>query len=103
MFAFLGKILPFLTPVLDKLAGRKSSRVAEMEAEQELLETKAFLRGRYSPKYMLKYTMVGVIWIFIGLFVAHVMFPEQFPDPLSWLPMLVAHVTDLLAVDWKGF
>lgn len=103
MLAFLGKILPFLTPLLDKLAGRKSSRVAEIEAEQDLLETKAFVRGRYSPKYMLKYTMVGVIWVFIALFVAHVLYPERVPDPLGWLPMLVAHVTDLLAVDWKGF
>ena len=92
-------MLPILSKiwgVVVKVAGKSSSRAAELEAEKDLLETKAFMKGRYSPKYLAKYSVVGIV------FVGHMLFPEHIQDPTIWLGMLMAHISDTLGLVWKG-
>lgn len=98
-------MLPILSKiwgVVVKVAGKSSSRAAELEAEKDLLETKAFMKGRYSPKYLAKYSVVGIVWVFVALFVGHMLFPEHIQDPTIWLGMLMAHISDTLGLVWKG-
>lgn len=57
MIAILTKFLPFIGPLLERFFPDKS-RVAELQAEKELVEAQAFKRGRISPKYWLGYVVV---------------------------------------------
>ncbi|MDR1685214.1 MAG: hypothetical protein LBR82_02030 [Desulfovibrio sp.] len=61
MIAVLGKLLGFLTPTFITTALERvfssSAKVEEMRAEIELLEARAFARGRYSPKYIIRFAM----------------------------------------------
>lgn len=98
-------MLSVLSKVWDvalKFVGKSSTRAAELEAEKDLLETKAFMKGRYSPKYLAKYSVVGIVWVFVILFVGHILFPAHIQDPTVWLGALMASISDALALVWKG-
>lgn len=73
----MGK-LPFLGPLLAKL-WTDNSKVAEIEAETNLEETKAFARGRISPKFLLRYVVVVAFGLFVLFFLARMIWPEFAP------------------------
>lgn len=75
MIAILTKFLPFLGPLLERIFPDKS-KVAELQAEKELTEAKAFARGRISPKYLVGYIIAG----FFALFGLAVLLRFVFPD-----------------------
>jgi hypothetical protein len=58
-----GKLLPFIGPMLERFLPGESSKVAEYRAKKELIEARAFARGRYSPGYIIWY---GVAFLFIA-------------------------------------
>lgn len=82
MFGFLTGLiskLPVLGPLLAKL-WTDNSKIAEIKAEESLEETKAFARGRISPKFLLRYVVVVVFGLFALLFIVHVFWPNVAPD-----------------------
>lgn len=82
MFGFLAGLvtkLPLLGPLIAKL-WTDNSKVAEIKAEEDLEETRAFARGRYSPKYMLRYVLVGAFGLFVLFFLARLIWPGFAPD-----------------------
>lgn len=81
MIAILTKILPFLGPLLERFFPDKS-RAAELQAEKELVEAKAFARGRISPRYLIKY-FLAVFFALMGLGVlVEIFFPGLFDASL---------------------
>lgn len=81
MLGFLAGLvtkLPLLGPLLAKF-WTDNSKVAEIKAEESLEETKAFARGRYSPKYILRYVVVAIFGLFALLFVARMIWPDFAP------------------------
>ena len=82
MFAFLTGLvtkLPVLGPLLAKL-WTDNSKVAEIEAQTNLEETRAFARGRISPKFLLRYGVVTLFLLFAFLFIARMFWPGFAPD-----------------------
>lgn len=73
----IGK-LPVLGPWIAKL-WTDNSKVAEIEAETNLEETKAFVRGRYSPKFILRYGVVALFLLFATIFIARMIWPDFAP------------------------
>jgi len=53
------KYVPGISTVLDKITGA-SAKADEIRAQVELEEARAFRQGRYAPKYVLKYTLIGI-------------------------------------------
>lgn len=84
MFGFLGVLtslvgkLPVLGPLIAKL-WTDNSKVAEIEAETNLEETKAFARGRISPKFLLRYVVVVAFGLFVLFFLARMIWPDFAP------------------------
>ena len=81
MFAFLTGLvtkLPVLGPLLAKL-WTDNSKVAEIKAEEDLEETKAFARGRLSPKFLLRYVVVVSFALFVLFFLARMIWPDFAP------------------------
>lgn len=81
MLGFLAGLvtkIPLLGPLIAKL-WTDNSKVAEIKAEESLEETKAFARGRYSPKYILRYVVVAIFGLFALLFVARMIWPDFAP------------------------
>lgn len=82
MFAFLTGLvtkLPVLGPLLAKL-WTDNSKVAEIEAQTNLEETKAFARGRISPKFLLRYVVVISFALFVLFFLTRMLWPGFAPD-----------------------
>ncbi len=73
----IGK-LPVLGPWIAKL-WTDNSKVAEIEAETNLEETKAFARGRISPKFLLRYVVVVAFALFVLFFLARMIWPDFAP------------------------
>ena len=76
--AVMGKI-PFIGQLLAKL-WTDNSKVAEIKAEEDLEETKAFAAGRLSPKFLLRYVVVVSFALFVLFFLARMIWPEFAPD-----------------------
>ena len=76
--AVMGKI-PFIGQLLAKL-WTDNSKVAEIKAEEDLEETKAFARGRLSPKFLLSYVVVVSFALFVLFFLARMVWPDFAPD-----------------------
>ena len=77
MGAILGvitKVLPFLGPLLERILPGDSAKAAELRAQRELIEARAFAKGRISPKYLIYYAIAfffiayGVV-VLIAVFV----------------------------------
>lgn len=77
MIAILTKIVPFLGPLLERFFPDKS-KVAEIQAEKELVEAQAFKRGRISPKYLLGYVVVILFALFGIAILLHAFLPSVF-------------------------
>ena len=75
--AVMGKI-PFIGQLLAKL-WTDNSKVAEIKAEEALEETKAFARGRLSPKFLLRYVVVVSFALFVLFFLARMVWPDFAP------------------------
>ena len=75
--AVMGKI-PFIGQLLAKL-WTDNSKVAEIKAEEDLEETKAFTRGRLSPKFLLRYVVVVSFALFVLFFLARMIWPDFAP------------------------
>ena len=76
--AVMGKI-PFIGQLLAKL-WTDNSKVAEIKAEEDLEETKAFAQGRFSPKFLLRYVIVVSFALFVLFFLARMVWPDFAPD-----------------------
>lgn len=98
MFSFFFKLLPFLKPLAERFF-TDSTRRAELEAEKELTEAKAFAKGRISPKYLLKYVLVVAFAIFAAVTLLHFFFPQQFTvSPLVELKDLIDVAADIFGM-----
>ena len=75
--AVMGKI-PFIGQLLAKL-WTDNSKVAEIKAEEDLEETKAFAQGRLSPKFLLRYVIVVSFALFVMFFLARMIWPDFAP------------------------
>ena len=75
--AVMGKI-PFVGQLLAKL-WTDNSKVAEIKAEEDLEETKAFTRGLLSPKFLLRYVVVVSFALFVLFFLARMIWPDFAP------------------------
>ena len=75
--AVMGKI-PFIGQLLAKL-WTDNSKVAEIKAEEDLEETKAFAHGRLSPKFLLRYVVVVSFALFVLFFLARMIWPDFAP------------------------
>lgn len=85
------KYVPFLGGLLETWTENKS-RAAELRAEKELVEAKAFAKGRVSPAYLLKFSIVVVFVLFsIAAFVV-IFFPGLFH------PATVQTLKDLIGI-----
>lgn len=93
MIALLAKFLPFVRPLLEKIFPDKS-RAAELQAEKELIEARAFRRGRISPKYLLGYVLVVLFGLFGLVLLLHVIFPTVF----TVSPSIVGGLRELIGV-----
>lgn len=82
MWAWIPKLLSFV-PLLGGLFEKwteQKGRTAEIRAEKELVEAKAFSKGRIVPKYLVQYAQVVLFVLFsIAIFVT-VFFPSLLPD-----------------------
>jgi hypothetical protein len=58
-----GKLLPFVGPLLERFLPGESAKVAEYRAKKELIEARAFAKGRYSPGYIIGY---AVAFLFVA-------------------------------------
>ena len=76
--AVMGKI-PFIGQLLAKL-WTDNSKVAEIKAEEDLEETRAFAQGRLSPKFLLRYVIVVSFALFVLFFLARMVWPDFAPD-----------------------
>lgn len=76
--AVMGKI-PFIGQLLATL-WTDNSKVAEIKAEEDLEETKAFAQGRLSPKFLLRYVIVVSFALFVLFFLARMVWPDFAPD-----------------------
>ena len=76
--AVMGKI-PFIGQLLARL-WTDNSKVAEIKAEEDLEETKAFAQGRLSPKFLLRYVIVVSFALFVLFFLARMVWPDFAPD-----------------------
>ncbi len=68
------KYVPGISGILDKVTG-SSAKADEIRAQVELEEAKAFRQGRYAPKYVLKYTVIGIFAICCFLIMFGMFFP----------------------------
>lgn len=101
--AWLTKIFPFLKSLFDRFCS-DSARRAELEAERDLAEAKAFAKGRISPKYLLKYVMVAAFAVFAVASLLHFFFPKYFTaSPLVELKDLIELAADIFALGVTGF
>jgi len=80
MFSFLTKILPWAKTVFTKI-GSFSAKAEELEAEKELIEARAFAKGRISPKYLFQYFVVGAFGLLVVWMLAHAILPEYIGSP----------------------
>ena len=96
--AVMGKI-PFIGQLLAKL-WTDNSKVAEIKAEEDLEETKAFARGRFSPKFILRYGVVFLFLAFAAMFIARMIWPDFAPgmtmDNFERLMKVAANVLNAL-------
>ena len=76
--AVMGKIT-FIGQLLAKL-WTDNSKVAEIKAEEDLEETRAFAQGRLSPKFLLRYVIVVSFALFVLFFLARMVWPDFAPD-----------------------
>ncbi len=98
MFSFFSKLLPFLKPLTERLF-TGSARRAELEAEKELAEARAFAKGRISPKYLLKYVLVAAFAVFAAVTLLHFFFPRHFAvSPLAELRELIGVAADIFGL-----
>lgn len=74
MLAWLTKLLPFLTNIFASKA-EVESEAAKTRAKVELEEAKAFRQGRYAPRYVLKYCVIGIFVCFCILLMVGMFFP----------------------------
>lgn len=94
------KYIPFVGGLFEKWTENKS-RAAELRAEKELVEAKAFAKGRIGPKYLLKYVLVGIFTLFALGFVGHTFFPAVIPhSPLGDLRELLKIAGEILLAGW---
>ena len=82
---WLSRLLPFLKPALDKLGKTfgADSRADELRAEAELIEAKAFAKGRIAPRYLWQYSIVLAFSVFLFWLIAWAIFPASIPSPLA--------------------
>jgi hypothetical protein len=71
-----GKFIPFLGPLLERIAPGENAKVAEYRAQKELIEAKAFAKGRYSPKYIMHYAKAAFYAVICVVLVIYVFNPE---------------------------
>jgi hypothetical protein len=83
MFVWLTKLLPFLPSLLEKVLPGQSARAEELKAEKELIEAKAFARGRISPKYCFYFLVVGVFAVYAVMGVVDAIFPGAVSLPFK--------------------
>ena len=96
--AVMGKI-PFIGQLLAKL-WTDNSKVAEIKAEEDLEETRAFAQGRLSPKFLLRYVIVVSFALFVLFFLARMVWPGFAPDMtmdnFEWLMKVAANILGAL-------
>lgn len=82
MWAWIPKLLSFV-PLFGGLFEKwteQKGRAAEIRAEKELVEAKAFAKGRIVPKYWMMYGLVVVFLLFATATFVAVFFPSAMPD-----------------------
>lgn len=82
MWAWIPKLLS-LVPLLGGLFEKwteQQGRAAELRAEKELVEAKAFSSGRVSARYIMQYALVMVFVLFAAAVFVAVFFPSAMPD-----------------------
>lgn len=94
------KYIPFVGGLFEKWTENKS-RAAELRAEKELVEAKAFAKGRIGPKYLLKYVLVCLFTLFALGVIGHAVFPSAFPySPMGDLRELLKIAGEILLAGW---
>lgn len=91
MWAFIPKLLsflPFLGGLFEKWTENKS-RAAELRAEKDLVEAKAFKAGRISPQYLLRYVVVILFMVFGVVIIVQVFVSGDVSAPLEALKHLM--------------
>lgn len=85
MWAWIPRLLR-IVPVLGPLVGglfekwtESRGRAAELRAEAELEEARAFRKGRISPRYGMRYVQIGVFLLFAAAVFLAVFFPSAMP------------------------
>jgi hypothetical protein len=90
-------ILPFLQPLFDKWSGGDSAEIQKIKAQAELIEAKAFAKGKYSPKYLLKYIVIGLFTFWAALTILGAFWPQLFNiSSGDVFNSLIKHGSDLL-------
>ena len=91
------KYVPGLTGILDKMTGGGSSRAEELRAEAELEEARAFRRGRYAPKYVLKYVCIAIFGLCALLIIVGMVHPGlvDLDRPLESIERLASVILSL--------
>ena len=82
IFGFLTKLLPFLSPLAEKFFPA-SSREKEIRAEKELVEARAFARGRLSPKYLMWYIVAFTFVALVVLAIIEALVPGTVSVPFG--------------------
>jgi hypothetical protein len=69
----LVKFIPFLGPVLNRFFD--TEKAAELRAQKELIEARAFAKGRISPKYFFLYALAAIMIVYSAVILIAVFFP----------------------------
>lgn len=103
MWAWIPKLLSFV-PLLGGLFEKwteNKSRAAELRAEKELVEAKAFAKGCIGPKYLMKYVLVCIFALCALGVLGHAFFPSVFPySPMGDLRELLQLAEEILRSGW---
>lgn len=71
--------------------------LAKAQAQIEIEEARAFKKGKYSPKYVLKYCIIFLAFMFSVLFIIGLFFPKyiDLSHPLDTIGILLRIIPDL--------
>lgn len=75
MFGWIKALVPALGSVIGNIF--RDSKAEEIKAQIELEEAQAFSRGRYAPRYILKYSLIAIFLIVALLCIVGAFFPNS--------------------------
>jgi hypothetical protein len=91
--------IPFLPSILDRFLPSDSAKAAELRAQKELIEAKAFAEGRIPPKYIMGYVIAFMCVAFSIIILAVTFVPSFVADVDS----LLRHIKDLIGLSNDAF